>query len=173
MNIQETIKTINQKFGSLGPQIDHEKVFRESGEFPVISMQEVSPHYPPVIHRWSCEDTVTKEFVPTALIKPVDIPTPLEILNGAIPMPRIYGHELLQAFSFHLFAKRPIQSITSVEALKRDIMRKISLSALQIRFNVVQRQDPLFTFIDFNQVFCYDLSSFTSYSNIFLIKTTI
>ena len=28
----------------------------------------------------------------------------------------------------------------------------MALSALQIRFNVQQRQDPLFTFVDFNQL---------------------
>ena len=31
-------------------------------------------------------------------------------------------------------------------------MRRMTLSALQIRFNVQQRQDPLFTFVDFNQL---------------------
>ena len=31
-------------------------------------------------------------------------------------------------------------------------MRRMALSALQIRFNVQQRQDPLFTFVDFNQL---------------------
>jgi hypothetical protein len=65
---------------------------------------------------------------------------------------RLFSHELLQSFSFHLFAKRPIEPITTPAALRRDIMRRMTLSALQIRLNVQQRQDPLFTFVDFNQL---------------------
>jgi len=74
------------------------------------------------------------------------------MLNGALPVPRIFKHELLQSFSFHLFAKRPIEPIVTFDALRRDVMRRMALSALQIRFNVQQRQDPLFTFVDFNQL---------------------
>jgi hypothetical protein len=65
---------------------------------------------------------------------------------------RLFSHELLQSFSFHLFAKRPIEPVTTAAALRRDIMRRMTLSALQIRLNVQQRQDPLFTFVDFNQL---------------------
>lgn len=68
------------------------------------------------------------------------------------PTLRLFTHELLKSFSFHLFAKRPIEPITTEAALRRDIMRRITLSALQIRLNVQQRQDPLFTFVDFNQL---------------------
>jgi hypothetical protein len=68
------------------------------------------------------------------------------------PSMRLFSHELLQSFSFHLFAKRPIEPITTTAALRRDIMRRMTLSALQIRLNVQQRQDPLFTFVDFNQL---------------------
>jgi hypothetical protein len=72
--------------------------------------------------------------------------------NTDAPTLRLFTHELLQAFSFHLFAKRPIEPITTEEALRRDIVRRLTLNALQIRLNVQQRQDPLFTFADFNQL---------------------
>ena len=36
-------------------------------------------------------------------------------------------------------------------ALKRELVRRMTLSALQIRLNVQQRNEPLFTFVDFNQ----------------------
>ena len=72
--------------------------------------------------------------------------------TSTIPTLRLFQHELLQAVSFHLFAKRPIEAITTEAALRRDIMRRMALSALQIRLNVQQRQDPLFTFVDFNQL---------------------
>ena len=35
--------------------------------------------------------------------------------------------------------------------LKRELVRRMTLSALQIRLNVQQRNEPLFTFVDFNQ----------------------
>lgn len=38
----------------------------------------------------------------------------------------------MQSFSFHLFAKRPIEPIVSTRALRRDIMRRMALSALQV-----------------------------------------
>lgn len=85
----------------------------------------------------------------------------LDALSGGVtdspttaqtPTLRLFTHELLKSFSFHLFAKRPIEPITTEAALRRDVMRRITLSALQIRLNVQQRQDPLFTFVDFNQL---------------------
>jgi hypothetical protein len=72
--------------------------------------------------------------------------------QSSIPTSKVFKHELLQSFSFHLFAKRPIEPITTETSLRRDLMRRMTLSALQIRLNVQQRQDPLFTFIDFNQL---------------------
>ena len=43
-------------------------------------------------------------------------------------------------------------------------MRRMALSALQIRFNVQQRQDPLFTFVDFNQLNWPREGKYTIYS---------
>ena len=152
VDVKTTIETIKQKFGNLRPKVDSRLIFKESGEFPDTSMQAVSRHFPPVVHRWSCSSDEAAVFVPAPLVSPAPLAPELQALGGALPVPRIFKHELLQSFSFHLFAKRPIEPIVSFEALRRDVMRRMALSALQIRFNVQQRQDPLFTFVDFNQL---------------------
>lgn len=152
VDVKTTIDTIKQKFGGLKPKIDSQLLFKESGEFPATSMESVSRHFPPVVHRWSCPPDEAAFFVPPALVAPAPLPLEQQAAGGSLPVPRIFMHELLQSFSFHLFAKRPIEPIVSFEALRRDLMRRMSLSALQIRFNVQQRQDPLLTFVDFNQL---------------------
>eukprot|EP01038_Epipyxis_sp_PR26KG_P008162 gene8162-11046_t len=155
VDVAFTIDTIKQKFGHLSPKIDAQKLLKESGEFPEISMRSVSRHFPPVVHRWSTSEEFTQKNIPTALINPVELKetsTPSNANSLLLPTSKIFKHELLQSFSFHLFAKRPIEPIVTEEALKRDLMRRMTLSALQIRLNVQQRQDPLFTFIDFNQL---------------------
>ena len=152
VEVASTIETIKQKFGGLKPKVDHQLLFRQSGEFPAQSMQEVSRHFPPVVHRWSCSQDEAAVRVPAGLVAPAPLPRDQQVANGALPLPKIFTHELLQSFSFHLFAKRPIEPIVSEQALRRDLMRRMALSALQIRFNVQQRQDPLFTFVDFNQL---------------------
>jgi len=73
-------------------------------------------------------------------------------LSPLFPSSKVFAHELLQSFSFHLFAKRPIEPVVTESSLKRELMRRMTLSALQIRLNVQQRNQPLFTFIDFNQL---------------------
>lgn len=148
VDVQYTLQTIKEKFGSLKPQIDAQKIFKESKEFPEISMQSVSRHFPPVEHIWSSKKQDVSKLIPDPLVAP----SSLKEYNGDLPKARLFMHELLQSFSFHLFAKRPIESIVTMDSLKRDVMRRMALSALQIRFNVQQRQDPLFTFVDFNQL---------------------
>lgn len=73
-------------------------------------------------------------------------------LTDLLPRPRVFSHELLQSFSFHLFAKRPMEPIVTEQSLRRELMRRMALSALQIRFNVMSRKEPVFTFVDFNQL---------------------
>ena len=154
LDTASTVESIKQKFGHLGPKIDAAKLLKESGEFPESSMRKVSRHFPPVVHRWSCPESKVSTFVPPEL--GLTLAPPLsrdqKMAGGMLPTPRIFKHELLQSFSFHLFAKRPIEPVVTRFALRRDIMRRMALSALQIRFNVNQRQDPLFTFVDFNQL---------------------
>eukprot|EP00607_Mallomonas_marina_P007369 CAMPEP_0182419444 /NCGR_PEP_ID=MMETSP1167-20130531/3899_1 /TAXON_ID=2988 /ORGANISM="Mallomonas Sp, Strain CCMP3275" /LENGTH=1078 /DNA_ID=CAMNT_0024594381 /DNA_START=315 /DNA_END=3551 /DNA_ORIENTATION=+ len=156
-----TIDLINQKFGSLKPTVDANLLIQQSGEYPPVSMRNISPHFPPVVHQWSSSIENTKRLLPAALVEataPVPAPVSVPVPGGEtardvnLPRPRIFQHELLQAFSFHLFAKRPMEPIVDKVTLREDIMRRLALSALQIRFNVEQRQHPLFTFIDFNQM---------------------
>ena len=64
-----------------------------------------------------------------------------------------HSHELLQAFSFHLFAKRTVEPITDISSFRRSLARRVALAALQIRLNVGGRSDdPAFTFVEFNQL---------------------
>jgi hypothetical protein len=63
------------------------------------------------------------------------------------------SHELLQAFSLHLFAKRPVEPIVDLKSFRRSLARRVALAALQIRLNVGGRSDdPAFTFVEFNQL---------------------
>jgi len=74
-------------------------------------------------------------------------------INGSKVRAHIFKHELLQNFSLHLFAKRIIEPVTTLGALKRSLARRVALAALQIRLNVNSRgADPAFTFVEFNQL---------------------
>jgi hypothetical protein len=65
----------------------------------------------------------------------------------------MYSHELLQSFSLHLFAKRPIEPITDLKSFRRSLARRVALAALQIRLNVGGRSDdPACSFVEFNQL---------------------
>jgi predicted Zn-dependent peptidase len=145
INVKNTVDLIEQKFGHLEVKEDAREIIKFSGEYPETNMQAVSRHFPPVIHEWSCSQSEAEVNVPKALAQ-------MKTDDSALPKPTVFNHELLQSFSFHLFAKRPIEPVVDATSLKRDLMRRIALSALQIRFNVQQRQDPLFTFVDFNQL---------------------
>lgn len=57
-----------------------------------------------------------------------------------------------QAFSLHVFAKRPIEPITSLGDFRRAIMKRIALAALQIRMSVNSRKDPPYLSVEFNQL---------------------
>ena len=76
-----------------------------------------------------------------------------EMSPGKIIRPHIFKHELLQNFSFHLFAKRPVEPIKDIASFRRSLARRVCLAALQIRLNVGGRSDdPAFTFVEFNQL---------------------
>ncbi|CAM9381441.1 unnamed protein product, partial [Discosporangium mesarthrocarpum] len=57
-----------------------------------------------------------------------------------------------QAFSLHVFAKRPIEPVSTLGDLRRSVMKRIALAALQIRLSVNSRTDPPFLSIEFNQL---------------------
>lgn len=126
-------------------------------------------HYPPVRHDWCVPNGMQ---IDESLIKsgevidydihlqnsyPLDDKVALlesqEVAPGKKIRPHIYRHELLQAFSLHLFAKRPVEPIVDIDSFRRSLARRIALAALQIRLNVGGRSDdPAFTFVEFNQL---------------------
>jgi len=126
-------------------------------------------HYPPVRHDWcipSCSEGYRSLVKPDGeveydlhLQKPysldekVDFLATEEVMEGLEVRPHIFRHELLQAFSLHLFAKRPVDPITDLPSFRRSLARRVALAALQIRLNVGGRSDdPAFTFVEFNQL---------------------
>lgn len=126
-------------------------------------------HYPPVRHDW-CVPRGRK--IDERLIKPaevtgfdihlqnsyslddnVDTIDIHELAPGKKIRPHMYKHELLQAFSLHIFAKRPVEPVVDMGSFRRSLARRIALAALQIRLNVGGRSDdPAFTFVEFNQL---------------------
>lgn len=129
-------------------------------------------HYPPVKHDW-CIPSDSAEYrslmeadkadgkteydihlqKPYSLDEYVKFLDTDEVSNGFSLRPHIFRHELLQAFSLHLFAKRPVDPITDLPSFKRSLARRVALAALQIRLNVGGRSDdPAFTFVEFNQL---------------------
>lgn len=51
-----------------------------------------------------------------------------------------------------MFAKRPIEPITTLGDYRRAIMKRIALAALQIRMSVNSRADPPYLSVEFNQL---------------------
>uniref|UniRef100_A0A7S1NQ93 Uncharacterized protein n=1 Tax=Eutreptiella gymnastica TaxID=73025 RepID=A0A7S1NQ93_9EUGL len=154
VNPLEVEQTIEEKFGPLKPKFDAEEFLRSTGEYPKVSMRDLSPHFPPVVHDWTTRDDDTKRYLPEDHVGAQDLSVLVQEelnANDPVPVPTIFQHELMQAFSFHLFAKRPIEPVVDVLSLKRELMRKIAIASLQIRFNVVQRTESLFISVEFNQ----------------------
>jgi len=132
-------------------------------------------HYPPVIHDWCTTTRNENNNIPPFSTTSnsnnninYDIhlrnPMPLDEKVDFLPMkqlttkgiqirPHIFRHELLQAFSMHLFAKRPVQPIVDLPSFRHSLARRVALAALQIRLNVGGRSDdPPFSFVEFNQL---------------------
>jgi len=124
-------------------------------------------HYPPVIHDWCGPVPKELELKEKANDLAYDInlqgPWPLdekvqfletkELAPGKKIRPHIFRHGLLQAFSLHLFAKRPVEPIVDLPSFRKSLARRVALAALQIRMNVGGRSDdPPFQFVEFNQL---------------------
>ena len=126
----------------------------------------MSWHYPPVVHQWGeSNPSLSPPVHPSSaydlqlrggydmddqtLNTLSDYPTP----SGSVIRPHIFRHELLRSFSLHLFAKRTVKPIVTIEDFKQSLARRIVLAALQIRLNVNARGDDTpFTFVEFNQL---------------------
>jgi predicted Zn-dependent peptidase len=128
-------------------------------------------HFPPVRHDWCVpadKEMSEKLMIPVGdapngydlqlqksydLDERVDFLKTNEVAPGKEIRSHIYRHELLQAFSLHIFAKRPVEEIVDVQSFRRSLARRVALAALQIRLNVGGRSDdPAFTFVEFNQL---------------------
>ncbi|KAL3792094.1 hypothetical protein ACHAWO_004925 [Cyclotella atomus] len=137
--------------------------------------QAQSWHYPPVRHEFCVVDGVkdvlessgqlikkedgSMEGYDIHLQKPYSLDDKVQFLKeeeltpGKKIRPHIFKHELLQNFSFHLFAKRPVVPMKDMASFRHNLARRVCLAALQIRLNVNGRSDdPAFTFVEFNQL---------------------
>jgi len=129
------VDQIDKTFGHLSCEPRPEVV-------PPTLKQLQSAHFPPVTHHWSMPQHNNHQ-------PPMGQSTEAKAEKMEAV---VFQHELLQAFSFHLFAKRPIEPVETLADFRRAIMRRIALAALQIRLNVNTRSDQLFTMIEFNQL---------------------
>jgi len=175
---QEAERVINEKFGHLSAEKQatamEEKVKPEAAQLAdaVVNSETVkakmSWHYPPIIHNWVGDNNHLEEAQDKALAgteydiqlqdkwpldEVVDFLKTTELAPGKKLRPHIFRHELLQSFSLHLFAKRPVDQINDLSSFRRSLARRVALAALQIRLNVGGRsEDPPFTFVEFNQL---------------------
>lgn len=133
LSVDDTEEQIRQMFGHLGGVPD-------TTEPPNLKRQSL--RFPPVTHQWSGGHVTERNTLP--VMEPVDF--------KPLGTPRFYKHDLLQAFSLHVFAKRPIEPITQLGDFRRCIMKRIALAALQIRLSVNSRADPPYLSVEFNQL---------------------
>jgi len=126
------------------------------------SLKMQSRHFPPVVHTWSggALDGAASIPVPSGgleapapgFLMDLDVPATAHPETNAPVRAHVFQHELLRQFSFHLFAKRPVEAVTTLEAHRTATARRVVLSALQVRLNVLARAEPLFSFVEFQQL---------------------
>jgi len=169
VDVGQAEEMIRKYFGHLEPGGG-----REGGK-EALTLKLQSRHFPPVTHFFSggrfdrfaeaalpaelkaLGHPMKKEEEEAAAVAAVPAAAVATAAGGlaAAPRsltPRIFQHENIQAFSFHLFAKRPIEAVQTLADYRRSVMKRIAILALQIRLNVLARDDPPFTFIEFNQL---------------------
>mmetsp|Transcript_11398 Transcript_11398/g.18889 ORF Transcript_11398/g.18889 Transcript_11398/m.18889 type:complete len:1202 (-) Transcript_11398:88-3693(-) len=175
----EAEKVIESKFGHLSAEkqaseIKLPEMKKEASKLADAVMDKTvksaqSWHYPPVRHDWCVpqDGDIDEKLIKPSQVIDYDIHLqedyPLddnvdtieidELAPGKKIRPHIYRHELLQAFSLHMFAKRPVEPVADMDSFRHSLARRIALAALQIRLNVGGRSDdPAFTFVEFNQL---------------------
>lgn len=133
VQIEQCEEQIRKVFGHLQPS---------GRNRDLLTLKTQSMHFPPVTHHWSGGRITPDKELPV-----------LDTIDGR-PMsePKVFQHSLVQSFSLHVFAKRPIESVRSLLDFRRAIMKRVVLAALQIRLSVNSRSDPPFTSIEFNQL---------------------
>lgn len=132
VDVGQAEEMIRKYFGHLEP--GGNGLHKKAGEDVTLKLQ--SRHFPPVTHYFS--GGRFDRFAEAAL------PPALKALGhegeGTVRReltPRIFQHENIQAFSFHLFAKRPIEAVQTLADYRRSVMKRIAILALQIRLNVL------------------------------------
>lgn len=172
VDVADVERYIVEKFGGLSAEKHGAELTQEQREHAENFAKEVtrtvkseqSWHYPPTVHEWSekgdrVRDTSTSSY-DLHLQNRYDMDDEtlnnlpeVELPTGGVVRPHVFKHELLQSFSLHLFAKRKIRPIVTVEDFVASIARRIVLAAMQIRLNVSARgESPPFTFVEFNQL---------------------
>lgn len=175
VNVAETEKMIAEMFGHLTaekqasgiaiPEIRKDASSLADAVVAGTVKSKQSWHYPPIRHEWSVPaGTVVDEGEELAeydlqlqqsypLDDPVSFLKTSQVAHGKKIRPHIFRHELLQAFSLHVFCKRPVEPVVDAASLQRSLARRVALTALQIRLNVGGRSDnPAFTLAEFNQM---------------------
>ena len=167
-------KIIAEKFGHLSaekqaaeikiPELKAEASLLADAIIASTVQASQSWHYPPVRHDWCLPREIEIQAEKSVdydiqlqksypLDEKVDFLATKEISPGKLIRPHIFRHELLQAFSMHLFVKRPVESVTDLNSFRKSLAKRIALAALQIRLNVGGRSDdPACTFVEFNQL---------------------
>eukprot|EP00968_Pinguiococcus_pyrenoidosus_P026966 scaffold7344_cov242-Pinguiococcus_pyrenoidosus.AAC.2 len=148
VDVEEAEELIHSVFSHLEPS-------KEKSDALTLKAAQ-SKHFPPVVHDWTMSEIPPGIKLPDSLLNSAKIMPDPSVLT---PKPRnvadrtkMFYHELLQGFSFHLFAKRPVEPVTTMAAFKRAILKRVAIAALQIRLNVNARSDPPFTYVEFNQL---------------------
>lgn len=138
---EEAEELIGKLFGHLEPS-----EARREGPLNLKAAQ--SKHFPPVTHEWTMQERPKNIALPDELLRDLSVTSSRDLVSRT----KMFYHELLQGFSFHLFAKRPVEPVTSSEAFMRALAKRVAIAALQIRLNVNARSDPPFTYVEFNQL---------------------
>lgn len=170
---EEAERVINEKFGHLTAEkqatemedpVKPEAALLANAVVDTKTVKaKMSWHYPPVVHDWIGykepeEQTKTSDYdiqlqQKWPLDEEVEFLQTSELTPGKKIRPHIFRHELLQSFSLHLFAKRPVEAITNLKTFRHSLAKRVALAALQIRLNVGGRsEDPAFSFVEFNQL---------------------
>ncbi|CAI5494411.1 unnamed protein product [Closterium sp. Naga37s-1] len=109
---------------------------------------------PPVRHTWAREhlegesaggsagegaDVVGRPggegFLPPAVVPSAAAVQQQAAAREGVVMPVIFQHELLQNFSLTMFCKNPVKQVQTLGDLRRAVMQRIVLNALQFRIN--------------------------------------
>ena len=102
-------------------------------------MRQISRHYPPVLHSWSCGRRKAAEFFrrtfprmdPLAVSQLVGSKS--HVVGSQFPEPLVTPHPLQKTVVLQIYFKYPIRPITSISELRNSLMYNLVVSALNAR----------------------------------------